>query len=208
METDDDSDARRYLYPPVALLAHMAIAARDHVPGLTAVLTVASLGLIFGAVLGAVPDSALPHAGDAVVGVIPHVNAVISVVAIVTISIGWYSIRTGRVRRHRIAMLTSAGLFAAFLLLYLYKVTLEGPSDFRGPVAVYRYVYLPVLAIHMVLAIVCIPLLYYVLLIGLTHSVPQIPRTRHPRVGRIAAPLWLTSFGLGIVVYLLLYRLY
>ena len=185
----------------------MSVRTREHVPLLTAVLSVASLALVFGAVLGAVPAGALPHA-PGLVAAIPHLNAAISLVAIGTIAVGWRGIRRGAVRRHRAAMLASAALFAAFLLLYLYKVVLEGAAPFPGPEAIYRFVYLPLLAIHILLAVVCVPLLYYVLLIGLTHPVAEIPATRHPRVGRIAAALWLVSFALGVVVYLLLYVVY
>ena len=99
-------------------------------------------------------------------------------------------------------------LFVAFLVLYLYRVSLVGPAPFPGPDSVYQFVYLPVLAIHILLAIVCIPLLYYVLLLALTHDVAELPATNHPRVGRVAASLWQISFALGIVVYLLLYAVY
>jgi len=185
----------------------MSVRSRDHVPLLTAVLTIASLALIFGAVAGAVPSALLPHE-PTVVAAVPHANAVVSLVAIGTIALGWHSIRRGRVRRHRAAMLAAAALFAAFLLLYLYKVVHEGPATFPGPEAVYRFVYLPLLSVHMLLAVVCVPLLYYVLLVGLTHPVAEIPQTLHPRVGRVAAVLWLASFALGIAVYALLYRVY
>jgi len=36
----------------------------------------------------------------------------------------------------------------------------------------------------------------------------RTPATNHPRVGRVAAVLWLVSFALGIVVYLPLYVVY
>ena len=185
----------------------MAVRYRDHVPLLTALLSVVSLALVFGASLGAVPSSSLPNS-PAATGAIPHVNAVISLIAIGAIVYGWRAIRRGRVSRHRVAMLSAGVLFAAFLLLYLYKVVLEGAAPFPGPDAVYRFVYLPLLGVHVTLAVVCVPLLYYVLLVGLTHPVADIPATRHPRVGRIAAPLWLTSFVLGVAVYLLLYVVY
>lgn len=182
--------------------------ARNHVPALTAVLTVVSLALVFGAVLGAIPTSALPRAPDGVIDAIPHVNAVISTVAIGTIVAGVRFIRRGEVERHRAMMLTSLVLFVAFLVLYLYKVALTGTSDFGGPTAVYQFVYLPTLAIHMVLAVVCIPLLYYVLLLAMTRPVADLYETRHKRLGRLAASLWLVSFALGNVVYVLLYWLY
>ncbi len=181
---------------------------RDHVPAAAAGLTAVSLALVFGAVLGALPAANLPRAPEAVLEAIPPVNAAISAVAIATIARGWLWIREGAVRRHRAAMLLSSALFATFLALYLYRVTLLGPAEFPGPTAVYRGLYLPVLAVHVTLAIVCIPLLYYVLLVGLTHPVAAIPRTAHARVGRVAAALWLVSFALGIAVYLLLYVVY
>lgn len=181
----------------------MDVRVREHVPAVTGVLTVVSLALVFGAVLQALPG--LPRAPDAVLAAIPHANAVVSVAAIGTIAAGWRSIRRGAVRRHRAAMLTAMGLFALFLGLYLYRVSLEGPTEFAGPAAVRTFVYLPLLAVHILLAIVCIPLLYYVALLGLTRPPADVYRTNHARVGRVAVVLWLTSFVLGIVVYALLY---
>ena len=131
-----------------------------------------------------------------------------STVAIVTIVAGVLSARRGDYRRHRALMLVSVALFAVFLALYLYKVSIQGPAPFPGPGAVYRFVYLPLLAIHVLLAIVCVPLLYYVLLLGLTRPIAEIPGTRHRRVGRVAAALWLVSFVLGNAVYALLYLIY
>jgi putative membrane protein len=185
----------------------MQLATRERVPALTALLSLASLALVFGAVLGVVPVGALPHS-DAAVAAIPHVNAVISVFAFAVIAAGWYWIRRGRVRRHRRAMVTGLVLFFAFLALYLYRVSLEGPSTFGGPDAVYRFIYLPFLTVHVVLAVVCVPLLFYVALLGVTVPVADLPDTRHPQVGRIAAALWLTSFAMGVGVYLLLYVVY
>lgn len=186
----------------------MAVEAREHVTGLAALLSTASLALVFAAAGGIIPADAFPRPHPSVVHAIPHVNAAISGAAIVLIAVGWRAIRRGRVDRHRAAMLAAAVLFALFLALYLYKVVLEGPATFPGPDAIYRLVYVPVLAVHVTLAVVCVPLLYYVLLIGVTHPVGAIPRTRHPRVGRIAAALWLVSFVLGDAVFLLLYVLY
>jgi putative membrane protein len=152
-----------------------------------------------------VPAGTLPRAPDPVLAAIPHVNAVISVVAFAVIGASWRWIRRGKVARHRAGMLAGVGLFAAFLSLYLYRVALLGPTPFEGPAVVEQFVYYPILAIHVLLAVVCIPLLYYVLLLGLTRPASELGATNHPRVGRVAASLWLTSFALGVVVYLLLY---
>jgi len=182
--------------------------ARRHVRSLTAVLSVASLALVIAVVRGFVPASAVPHAPDAVLQALPTVNAVLSAAAIVTITVGWRAIRNGEIERHKRAMGTSTLLFVAFLGFYLYRIVVEGTTGFGGPEAVYTYVYLPILVVHMALAMVSIPLVYYALLLAGTHDVSEIPATNHATVGRVAASLWLVSFALGIVVYLLLYVLY
>jgi putative membrane protein len=181
---------------------------RGHVPAVAALLSVGSLALVFGTALGAVPPALLPRAPPAVLAAIPHVNAAISALAVVTIVTGVRAIRRGAVERHRARMLASAALFAAFLALYLYKVALHGPTEFPGPDGIYRLVYLPILGIHVALAVVCVPLVYYVLLLAFVHPVSDLPATRHPTVGRVAAALWVISFVLGIVIYLLLYVAY
>jgi putative membrane protein len=186
----------------------MQLQARDRVPELTGLLSVVSLALVFGAALNLIPAAALPDAPDWVFAAIPHVNAVLSVTAIGTIVLGVRAIRRGNVARHRRAMLTTLGLFAGFLVLYLYKVAVKGPTPFDGPAVIDQFVYVPLLVVHVLLAIVCIPLLYYVLLVALTRPVSEIRESLHPRIGRVAAALWLVSFALGTVVYLLLYVLF
>lgn len=182
--------------------------ARNHVPVLTAMLSLAALAFVFAAALQAIPTDLLPQASDAFLDAIPHINAVVSALAILTIGSGWRLIRNDDVEKHRVAMLTSFGLFAVFLVLYLYRVALLGPTEFPGPATVETFIYLPLLGIHILLAIICVPLLFYVLLLAATRPISRIYETRHRTVGRIAAPLWLISFTLGIVVYVLLYVVY
>lgn len=177
-------------------------------PLLTGVLTVASVAIVFAAALQVVPSAALPTAPEAVLDAIPTINALVSVAAIGTIAAGVRAIRRGDVDRHRRLMLASFGLFVAFLTMYLYRVSLIGPTPFAGPALVERVLYYPVLAIHILLAVASLPAVYYALLLALTRPVAELPATNHARVGRAAASLWLVSFALGIVVYLLLHVLF
>ena len=187
----------------------MEYVTRDRVPALTVLLSVVSLGLVFGAAGGAIPQHVVPAPPRWVLDAIPLVNAVLSLAAIATIATGWWHVRRRNVSRHRRAMLVAVVLFATFLVLYLYRlVAMGGASTFDGPDAVYRFVYLPILVVHMGLAVVCIPLLYYVVLLASSHSTAALRETPHARLGRVVAPLWLASFALGVVVYLLLYHLF
>lgn len=187
----------------------MAYVSRERVGPLAAILSVVSLAIVFAAASGRIPQSTVPTAPEWILASIPHVNVAISAMAILTIGYGWRSIRRGHVDRHRLAMLASFGLFAAFLVLYLYRlVATGGPQPFPGPDGIYQFVYLPLLAIHILLAVVCVPLVYYALLLAAAYPVSELPRTSHARFGRVAATLWLISFSLGIVVYALLHVVY
>ncbi len=186
----------------------MRVPVRDHVPLATAVASAVALALVFGAVGGVIPSSVLPRASDAVIAAIPHLNAAISATAIITILLGWRAIARGNVRQHRAFMLTSFGLFVAFLAAYLYRLILVETTAFGGPDAVYTYLYLPFLGIHILLAIVCVPFVFYALLLAATRPPEELYHTRHAQAGSVAAVLWLISFAMGIGVYILLYHLY
>lgn len=177
---------------------------RENVAATAATLSAVSLVLVFAAALRVVPAEALPRAPTVVVAAIPHLNAAVSAAALVAIVAGVRAIRRGNVTRHRRLMGTAFGLFAVFLVGYLYRVALVGPTPFPATGAL-ETAYTVVLGVHVTLAVVCVPLLFYTLLLAWSHPVAAIPRTNHRRVGRIAAPLWAISFALGIVVYLLVY---
>lgn len=183
-------------------------AARKHTVAVAALLSAVALALVFAVALELVPGGSLPRPPQSVLAAVPHVNAVLSLIAIGTISVGVRFARRAEYGRHRVAMLASTVLFATFLLLYLYRVAILGPTEFSGPAAVERLLYLPVLAIHVTLAVVCVPLVIYVLTLAATRPLADLFDTRHARVGRIAASLWVVSFALGTVVYALLYHLY
>ena len=93
--------------------------ARKHSLGVAGALSAVALGLVFAAVGGLVPDSVLPRAPTAVLEAIPTLNAVVSLAAIATISLGVRAARRRDLETHRRYMLTSTGLFGAFLVMYL-----------------------------------------------------------------------------------------
>ena len=181
--------------------------AREHVPALTALLTVVSLALVFGAALQLLPVEALPSP-ESLLEAIPHVNAAISLAAIGTIATGVRAIRRGDVARHRRLMLVSFGLFALFLALYLYRVAILGPTEFPGPETIRTFVYFPFLLVHISFAIVCVPFVFYALLTAGTRPVAEIYDTRHRTAGRVAAALWLVSFAMGVAIYAMLYHVF
>lgn len=140
--------------------------------------------------------------------ILPHAIALVNALALVLLLAGWWLIRRGYVWLHRIAMPSALGLITLFLVMYVTRIYLGGVKEFPGPEGIYYYVYLPILVIHLTLSIICIQPVLYVALIGFTHRIEDIPRTRHRLVARIAAPMWILSLALGLVVYVMLYRSY
>jgi len=179
----------------------------DHVVLVSAILSIVSLSLVFGAAGGYIPAEYLPRS-DPLLRVIPHFNAVLSILAIFTILKGVSHIRNKDIDRHNKTMLLAFIIFATFLVLYLYRVAILGPADFGGPENIYLFIYLPFLAIHIFLAVICVPLLFYVLTIGLTYEPTDIPNTLHRKIGKIAYKLWLIAFIMGSMVYLMAYHIF
>ncbi len=135
---------------------------------------------------------------------LPHVIAAVNLAGVFSLQLGYVAIRRGDVRSHRNFMGLSFALIAAFLVLYVTRLLLGGTEVYRGPQVIRDFVYLPVLAVHLTLSIVSVPMVLFNVLTGLTLPFGSIGRTPHPRIGKAAYLCWSLSLALGIVVYALL----
>jgi len=116
------------------------------------------------------------------------------------ISMGWYFIRRGAWRRHMVCMITALISSLCFLVGYVtYHARVgEKSSGYTGWLAA---VYLPILASHVLLAFVTLPLVILTL-------IPVFRRrwNRHRRIARWTVPIWLYVSVTGVFVYLMLYK--
>lgn len=136
---------------------------------------------------------------------LPAVEAILNGAAAVLIGIGVYLIKTGRQRAHRAAMITAFASSTLFLCCYLYYhfAVLHGhPMHFAVP-GWPRRVYLTILLTHTVLAAVVLPLVLITLSRGLKGRFD-----RHRLIARWTYPVWLYVSVTGVVIYLMLYRIY
>ena len=179
--------------------------ARTHPRAATAVLSVVGYALVLGTFAGVLPI--FPEIDMGTVNLLSHAIAVVNTVALTALLLGWRYIRHGEVRKHRAAMLTAFALITFFLVLYLLKVGGGAEKAFVGPDYAY-YPYLAMLAIHIVLSVVSVPVVLHAVVLGLTHTPAELRNTAHARVGRIAAAAWAVSLALGVVTYLLLNHVY
>ena len=173
---------------------------------LSLILSVIALSLIGASSRGGL--DAVPDVPTWFLDVVPHINAALVLVALVTVLAGYREIKRRNIKRHARLMATTTALFFVFLALYLLRLSNVGLTEFPGSEFAYSYIYLPFLGVHMVLAAVCIPLVLYSVVVAATIPTDDIHETAHPRVGRIAVPLWATSFLFGFVVYLMLHHLF
>lgn len=188
--------------------------AKDRPLTAAAVLTMLGYALVIGTFAGVVP--LYPDIGETGVDLLSHAIAVVNTVTTISLALGWYWIRNDEVENHRNAMVLSFILIVLFLLLYLPKVGGGGEKHFilasqHSWVPLWGWIepgYLIMLAIHILLSILAVPLVLYAIVLGLTHTPSELTATRHAAVGRVAAGAWILSLVLGVVTYIMLNHLY
>ena len=189
---------------------------REYPRATVAVVSVIGYALVIGTFAGVFPI--FPELTEGQVNLLSHAIAVVNTIATVSLALGWYWIRRDEVRKHAAAMGTAFELILLFLVLYLLKVG-GGPGEkqiviestmFLGAFAgTVKAVYLGMLAVHILLSVVSVPVVLYAITLAATHSVPELrAETPHETVGRIAAGSWLLSLTLGVVTYVLLNWVY
>lgn len=178
---------------------------KEHPGWITAVLSLVGYVLVGGTFGGIFP---FPGISNATVNLLSHAIAAVNTVALCCLLAGWYFIRNDEVRKHRAMMVTAFALILAFLVMYLLKVGGGGEKEIVGATGVVYWAYIAMLAVHVLLSAISVPVVLHALVLGLTHPVSELYDTRHKTVGRIAASAWILSLFLGIVTYLLLNHVY
>ena len=173
----------------------------------TVIATAIGYALVAGTFQGWLPI--YPSISEAGVNRLGHLIAVVNAAATICLLAGWYWIRQGKVRSHARAMTAAFGLILVFLVLYLPKVGGGGEKHLADAAPeLIALGYFVMLAIHIVLSAVAMPVVVYALVLGVTHSASELRNTNHARVGRIAAASWVLSLVLGVVTYVLLNHVY
>ena len=133
---------------------------------------------------------------------LPGVNASLNALSTIFLTVGWLFIRRGEMRRHRACMIAALITSALFLTSYLVYHANVGSVPFPGQGAI-RYVYFAILITHVILAALILPLA----LMTLTRALAK-RFDRHRRIARVTLPIWLYVSVTGVVIYVMVYRLY
>jgi uncharacterized membrane protein YozB (DUF420 family) len=139
---------------------------------------------------------------DAVIPYLPHFQALLNGLATVLLTAGYCFIRRRRRGRHRACMLGALVVSSVFMASYLTYHAAVGYMPFAGQ-GLIRPFYFTLLASHVILAAVIVPLVLITVFFALRGNF-----LRHPRVARWTLPLWLYVSVSGIAVYLLGFHVY
>jgi putative membrane protein len=129
---------------------------------------------------------------------LPAVNALLNGLSATALLIGFTFIRARRIAAHRASMITAFVFSSLFLVGYILHHALHG--DVRYPIhADFRTFYLCLLASHIILAVIALPLVLVTFFFSLSGRFPQ-----HRRVARWTFPLWLYVSITGVITYVML----
>src|SRR5271156_188907 len=129
---------------------------------------------------------------------LPALNAILNGLCAVTLCVGFYFIRHRNIEAHRRSMLLAFVFSSLFLVSYIVNHALHGDTIFPGHGGV-RTLYLSILASHVILSIVALPMVLTTFFFSLTGRFAM-----HRRIARITFPIWLYVSVTGVVVFLFL----
>ena len=132
---------------------------------------------------------------------LPTLNASLNALATMFLVAGYIFIRRGEPTRHKRCMIAALLCSTAFLVSYVVYHYHTGSKPFPGD-GVIRMVYLVILATHIPLAALIVPLALLTAFRGLRGEFD-----RHVRIAVWTLPLWLYVSVTGVVIYLMLYHL-
>lgn len=133
---------------------------------------------------------------------LPLLNASLNATSAVLLVLGYTFIRLRRIRLHRACMISACVVSTLFLTSYVVYHANVGSKHFPGTGPI-RTVYFAILITHVILAAAVPPLALITLIRGL-----RARFDRHVAIARWTLPIWLYVSVTGVVVYVMLYRLY
>jgi uncharacterized membrane protein YozB (DUF420 family) len=133
---------------------------------------------------------------------LPAVNATLNGISAVLLMIGYVLVRQRKLEQHRRVMIAAFSTSVLFLICYVIYHANVGSKRFpgQGPI---RSVYFFVLITHVVLAALVPPMAIITLSRGL-----RARYDTHRRIARWTLPIWLYVSVTGVIVYVMLYRMF
>ena len=129
---------------------------------------------------------------------LPALNALLNGLCAIALCVGLYFIKHRNKEAHRTSMLLAFAFSTAFLISYIVNHALHGDTIFPGHGSI-RTLYLSILASHIILSIVALPMVLTTFFFSLTGRFAM-----HRQIARFTFPIWLYVSITGVVVFLFL----
>jgi len=138
-----------------------------------------------------------------IIPILPHVQAALNITALCFMTLGYYYIHIKKNKAaHRACMIVALIVSTLFLIAYLYYHSQVGNLKFAGQ-GLIRPIYFSILASHVLLAALIVPLILVTLSYALKGNFAV-----HRRYARWTLPLWIYVSVTGVIVYLLAFHIY
>src|SRR5580692_6046390 len=165
-------------------------------PAIVAILAISAAATLF--LFWLIYVHPASDAGSLRYAFLPALNAILNGSSATALLIGFTFIRARKIAAHRASMITAFAFSTLFLFSYIAHHALHG--DVRYPAhADYRTFYLSLLASHILLAVVALPLVLVTFFFSLSGRIPQ-----HRKVARWTFPIWLYVSVTGVITYAML----
>ncbi len=129
---------------------------------------------------------------------LPALNALLNGLSAIALVIGFRFIRLREIAKHRASMITAFVFSSIFLVSYIVNHAVHGDTRYPGHSTV-RTVYLLILASHVLLSVVALPMVLTTFFFSLSGRFRQ-----HKALARYTFPIWLYVSVTGVVVYAML----
>jgi len=128
---------------------------------------------------------------------IPHINAVLNALTVILLVVARGYAKSGNTDAHKKAMIATLGVSVVFLVLYTGYHFGGGFAKFGGEGWV-RWVYFPILIVHVIGAIVILPLVPMAVFYAFKGQFEK-----HKRIVKWTWPIWFFVAVSGVAVYVM-----
>lgn len=133
---------------------------------------------------------------------LPALNASLNGLSAILLACGFVFIKRRNQTAHRNCMIGAFAVSTVFLVCYLSYHAQVGHTSFQDP-AWFRPIYLAILIPHVLLAGLIVPMILAALWFAFSGQ-----QEKHRKIARWTWPLWMFVSITGVVIYLLIYRIF
>ena len=137
-----------------------------------------------------------------IIPTIPHALAILNTLSASLVGAGYINIRRGNKAVHKICMISALAVSTVFMIFYLYYHAKVGYIPFAGQGDI-RYVYFSLLASHVVLAAIVLPMVLITAGLAIAGKF-----STHKRIARWTLPTWLYVSISGVIIYIMSFHIY